>query len=72
MGGHVECMRERRGVYRVFVGKTEGKKAPGRPRRRGKDNIKMDVHDGVRDMDCINLTQDRERCLSLVNAKVNC
>jgi hypothetical protein len=36
-------MGERRGVYLVLVGKTEGKKTPGRPRRRWEDNIKMDL-----------------------------
>jgi len=38
-------MEERRGVYRVLVGKPEGKKPPGRPRHRWEDNIKMDLHE---------------------------
>ena len=42
-GGHVVRMRERRGVYRVLVGKPEGKRIFGRPRRRWEDNIKMDL-----------------------------
>ena len=40
--GHVERMRERRSVYRILVGKPEGKRPLGRPRRRWADNIKMD------------------------------
>ena len=42
---HVAHMEERRGVYRVLVGKPEGKKPPGRPRHRWEDNIKMDLHE---------------------------
>jgi hypothetical protein len=41
--GHVTRMREKRNVYRLFVGKPEGKKPLGTPRRRWKDNIKMDL-----------------------------
>jgi hypothetical protein len=40
--GHVACMGEGRGVYRVLVAQTEGKRPLGRPRRRWEDNIKMD------------------------------
>ena len=43
--GHVARMGERRGVYRVLVGKTEGKRPLGRPRRRWEDNIKMDLQE---------------------------
>ena len=43
--GHVARMRERRGLYRVLVGKPEGKRPLGRPRRRWEYNIKMDFHD---------------------------
>ena len=43
--GHVACMGEMRGVYRVLVGKPEGKRPLGRPRRRWEDNIKMDLHE---------------------------
>jgi len=39
---HVACMGERRSIYRVLVGKTEGKRPFGKPRRRWEDNIKMD------------------------------
>jgi len=38
-------MGERRGAYRVLVGKPEGKRLPGRPRRRWEDNFKMDLQD---------------------------
>jgi len=43
--GHVARMGERRGVYRVLVGKPEGKRPLGRPRRRWEDNIKMDLQE---------------------------
>jgi len=43
--GHLERMGERRGVYRVLVGKPEGKKPLGRPRRRREDNIKTDLQE---------------------------
>jgi len=43
--GHVTRIWERRGVYRVLVGKPEGKRPFGRPRRRCKDNIKMDLRE---------------------------
>jgi len=40
--GHVACMGQRRGVYRVFAGKPEGKKPLGRPRGRWENNVKTD------------------------------
>ena len=43
--GHVARMGEERGVYRVLVGKTEGKRPLGRPRRRWVDNIRMDLQE---------------------------
>ena len=43
--GHVACMGEERGVYRVLVGKPEGRRPLGRPRRRWVDNIRMDLQD---------------------------
>ena len=43
--GHVERMEGRRGVYRVLVGKPEGKRPFGRPRHRWEDHIKMDIHE---------------------------
>ena len=62
-------MGERRGVYRVLVGKPEGKRPLGRPRRRWEDNIKMDLQEvGCEGVDWIELSQDRDRWLALVNA----
>ena len=43
--GHVACMGDRRGIYRVSVGKPEGKRPPGRPRHRWEDCIKMDLQE---------------------------
>jgi hypothetical protein len=43
--GHVACMGERRGVYKVSVGKPEGKSPLGRPRRRWEDNILLDLQE---------------------------
>jgi hypothetical protein len=43
--GHVACMGERRGAYRVLVGKLEGRRPLGRPRRRWEDNINMDLRE---------------------------
>jgi hypothetical protein len=54
-------MVEGRGVYRVLVGKPEGKRPLGRPRRRWEDNIKADLQEvGCRGMDWIEVAQDRE------------
>jgi hypothetical protein len=58
--------------YRVLVGKPEGKRPLGRPRRRWKDNIKTDLLEvGCEGMDCIQLPQDRDRWPALVNAVMN-
>ena len=65
-------MGVRRGVYRVLVGKPEGKRPPGRPRHRWEDNIKMDLHEvGCGGMDWIELAQDRNRWWALVNVVIN-
>ena len=70
--GHVARMRERRGVYRVLVVKTEGKRPHGRPRRRWEDNIKMDLQEvGCGVMDWNELAQDMDRWRALVNAVMN-
>ena len=59
-------------MYRVLVGKPEGKRALGRPRRRWEDNIKMDLQE-VRcgSMDWIELARDRDKWGALVNAVIN-
>jgi hypothetical protein len=57
--GHVACIGERRGVYRILVGKLEGKRPLGRPRCRWKDNIRMDLQEvGCESMDWIELVHD--------------
>ena len=62
----------RRGVYRVLVGKPEGRRPPGRPRRRWVDNIRMDLQEvGCGYMDWIGLAQDRDRWRTLVSAVMN-
>jgi len=54
-------MGERRGVNRVLVGKPEGKRPLGRPKRRWEDNIRMDLQEvGFGDMDWIDLAQNRD------------
>ena len=56
----------------VFVGKPEGKRPLGRPRRRWEDNIKMDLQEvGCGDRGWIQLAQDRDRWRALVNAVMN-
>jgi len=58
---HVARMGERRGVNRVLVGKPEGKRPLGRPKRRWEDNIRMDLQEvGFGDMDWIDLAQNRD------------
>ena len=70
--GHVTRTGEGRGVHRVLVEKPEGKRPLGRPRRRWKDNIKMDLHVvGCGGMDWTDLAQDRDRWRALVNAVMN-
>ena len=70
--GHVARMGERRVVYRVLVGKPEGKRSLGRTRRRWNDNIKMDLQEvGCGGVDWIELARDRDRWRSLVNDVMN-
>ena len=70
--GHVARVGKRRGVYRVLVGKPEGKKPLGKPRRRWEDNIKMALQEvDCGGMDWIELAQDRDRWRALVNAVMN-
>ena len=62
-------MGDRRGAYRVLVGKPEGKRTLGRSRRIWEKNIKMDLQEvGCDSMDWIKLAQDRDRGRALVNA----
>ena len=70
--GHVARMGEERGVYRVFVGKSKGRRPLGRPRRRWVDNIRTDLQEvGCGYMDWIGLAQDRDRWRTLVSAVMN-
>jgi hypothetical protein len=65
-------MGEGRGMYRVLVGKPEGRRTLGRPRRRWKDNIKMYLQEvGCGGMDWIKLAQDRFKLRGLANAVMN-
>jgi hypothetical protein len=70
--GYVARMGEKRDAYRLLVGKPEGKRPLGRPRRRWVDNIRMDLGE-VRwnDVDWIGLAQDRNRWRALVNSVLN-
>ena len=70
--GHLACMGERRGVYSVLIGKPEGKRPLGRPRRRWKDNIKTDLQEVGGDFgDWMGLAQDKDRWRELVSRVMN-
>ena len=70
--GHVARIGEDRGVYRVLLGKPEGRRPLGRPRRRWVDNIRTDLPEvGCGFMDWIGLAQDRDRWRTLVSAVMN-
>ena len=70
--GHVARMGEERGVYRVLVGKPEGKRPLERPRRRRVNNIRMDFQAvGCGYVDWIGLARDRDRWRTLVSAVMN-
>jgi hypothetical protein len=64
-------MEEKRGAYRILVGRPDGRRPLGRPRHRGEDNIKMDLQDVGWGIDWIELAQDRGRWRDLVNAVMN-
>jgi hypothetical protein len=65
-------MGEKGNAYRLLVGKPEGKRPLGRPRRRWADNIRMDLGEvGWGDVDWIDLAQDKNRWGALVNSVLN-
>ena len=69
MGRVCSAYGEEEGVYIVLVGKPEGKRPLGRPRRRWEENIKMDLREVIcRSTDWIELAEDRDRWRALVNA----
>jgi hypothetical protein len=70
--GHVARIGEKRNAYRLLLGKPEGKRPLGRPRRRWVDNIKRDLGEvGWDDVDWIGLAKDRNRWRALVNSVLN-
>jgi hypothetical protein len=65
-------MREERKVYKVLVGKPEGKRPLGRPRRRWEDGVRMDLREiGLGSVDWIRLAQDRDQWRAVVSAVMN-
>jgi hypothetical protein len=64
-------MGENKGAYSVSVGNSEGRRPLGRPRRRWKDNIKIDIKDWDGDTDWIDLAQDKDKWWAVVNAIMN-
>ena len=72
MGGHVAHMGERRGIYRVLMGKLEGKRPLGRPKVRWEDNMNVNLQEvECGSVDWIELAQDRYRWWACVNAVMN-
>jgi hypothetical protein len=70
--GHVARMGEKRKVYKILVGKPEGKRPLGRPRRRWEDGIRMGLREtGLGGVDWIRLAQDRGRWRAVVSAVMN-
>jgi len=72
MGEACSTYGTRRGLYKVLVGKPEGKRPFGRPKRRWEDNIKIDIQKaGCGGMEWVHLAGDRDRWRALVNAVMN-
>jgi hypothetical protein len=72
LAGHVARMGEIRGAYNILVGRSEGRRPLGRPKRRWEDNIKMDLRKvGFGDVYWIDWAQDRDRWRALVNTVMN-
>jgi hypothetical protein len=72
MGGACRTNGGQENAYRLLVGKPEGRRPQGRPRRRWSDNIRIDlVGTGWGDVDWIGLAQDRDRWRALVNSLLN-
>jgi hypothetical protein len=70
--GRVARMEEEKKVYKVLVGKPEGRRPLGRPRRRCGDGIIIDLRKiGLRSVDCIRLAQGRDRWRAVVSAVIN-
>jgi hypothetical protein len=70
--GHVARMGDKRSAYRILVGKPEGERPLGRPRRRWVDNIKIDLREiGWDGMDWIDLAQDSDGWRALMNTVMN-
>jgi hypothetical protein len=70
--GHVASMGEVRGAYNILVGRPEGRRSLGRPRRRWEDNIKMDLREiWFGDVDWIHWAQDRDRWWAFVDTVMN-
>jgi hypothetical protein len=70
--GHLAHMGEVRGAYNILVGRPEGRRPLGRPRRRWEDNIKMNLTEiGFGDVQWIHLAQDRDMWRALVNTVMN-
>jgi hypothetical protein len=65
-------MGEGRGAYRILLGRPEGRRPLGRPRRRWEDNIKINLQEvGWKGVDWIDMTEDRDRWRAVVSAVMN-